>query len=193
MGAQSEQFGFVVGDQGSCSGTHAWHISFEESPGPQFPSLRTARHYSIIFSLTTTGKRSDEVMEMSETWLMLSSQTLKNNSFLRCCLIITPFFTCMNKQNVFFFFNHMAFIFTARRRELKRQQEGKTWREWFKSGQMVGANQAVSLGYITNREHAFNFDTLAFSLGLNGTMNKRFSVATSFSFLFQYNMYVFCN
>lgn len=79
--AESKQFGLVVGDQGSGPGTHAWHVSLVDPPGPQSPSLRAPRHKSIVFSLTTAGKRSDEVTEMSGVWLMLSSDILKKGMF----------------------------------------------------------------------------------------------------------------
>ncbi len=64
-GAESEQFGLVVGDQGSGPGTHARHISFQEPPGPQSPSLRGPGQKNIIYFLITVGTRSDEVTETS--------------------------------------------------------------------------------------------------------------------------------
>lgn len=65
VGADSKQFGLVVGDQGSCPGTHTRQITFGDPPGPQTPSLSAPRQQSLIFSLTTAGKRLDEPIKMS--------------------------------------------------------------------------------------------------------------------------------
>lgn len=65
VSAESKQFGLVVGDKGSGPGTHARQISFAVPPGPQFPSLSAPRHKSLVSSLSTAGKRSDESIETS--------------------------------------------------------------------------------------------------------------------------------
>lgn len=45
-GAQGEQSGFVVGDQGARPRAHARHVGFEEPPGAQPPSL--LRHKRVV-------------------------------------------------------------------------------------------------------------------------------------------------
>lgn len=65
VGAESKQFGLVVGHQGSCPGTHTRQITFGVPPGTQSPSLSAPRQQSLMFSLTTAGKRLDEPIEMS--------------------------------------------------------------------------------------------------------------------------------
>lgn len=65
VGAESKQFGPLVGDQGSCPGTHARQINFAVPPGPQSPSLSAPRHKNLVFSLTTAGKRLEDSIEMT--------------------------------------------------------------------------------------------------------------------------------
>lgn len=64
---------------------------------------------------------------------------------------------------------------------VKKAAGRKDMKGWFKSGQMVGVDQAVSQGYITNREHAFNLDTLAFRSKRD---NGQTFISPSFSVLY---------
>lgn len=183
--AESKQFGLVVGDQGSGPGTHAWHVSLVDPPGPQSPSLRAPRHKSIVFSLTTAGKRSDEVTEMSGVWLMLSSDILKKGMFFSVVGLTYLKPPCyMHKQAECLFFIMWLLSSQPDGGELKKASGRKGMKRWFKSGQMVGAYQSVSVGYITNRQCAFKLDAVAFSRGWNRTMDKSLSIQVVFHFRF---------
>lgn len=103
VGVESEEFGLVVGDQGSGTGTHAWHISFEEPSGPKSSSFRAPRQNNIITALTV-GKRSWSIWAFGARFLKccsLRSYSPITTTNTQCLLIPSCYCTWINNQNAF--------------------------------------------------------------------------------------------
>lgn len=106
---EDEEFGFVIGDEGSGPSTHTRHISFEEllPPGPQSPSLRVPRHKNLISTLTTARTESDEAMEISSIWLMLWSHR-------KCFQGLLDLVTNSNQKQTIPMYNPLLHPYTSR-------------------------------------------------------------------------------
>lgn len=113
-------------------------------------------HGNVIwFILTHTKKVFFKVLLVLRScrWI-----TTRNKQYL----LLTACY--MHKQAECLFFLSCGFYLHSQTERVKKAAGRKDMKGWFKSSQMVGTNQAVSLGYITNTEHAFKGTSLHIGL-----------------------------